>query len=53
MADLRYVDPALSGERMVRPGDEDELIFIQRAAPDTRVAELSDDPEFDLAAELR
>ena len=39
-----------SGERMVRPGDEDELVLVERTAADPRVAELSDDPELDLAA---
>ena len=38
------------GERMVRPGDQDELVLVQRTAADAGVAELPDDPEFDLAA---
>ena len=35
---------------MVRPGDEDEFVLVERAAADARVAELADDAEFDLAA---
>ena len=35
---------------MVRPGDKDELVLVERTAADARVAELSDDPELDLAA---
>ena len=41
---------AASGEGVVGPGDEDELVLVERTAADPRVAELSDDPELDLAA---
>ena len=50
MADLRDVDRARHGERVVRPSNQEELVLVERTAADPRVAELSDDPELDLAA---
>ena len=43
------VDRPRRGERMIRPSDQDELVLVERTAADTRVADLPDDPELDLA----
>ena len=50
MADLRNVDRSRHGEWMVRSGNQEELVLVERPAADPRVVELPDDPELDLAA---
>ena len=50
VADLRNVDRARHREWVVRPSNQEELVLVERTAADPRVAELSDDPELDLAA---
>ena len=40
MADLRNVDRARNGKRVVRPSNQEELVLVQGSAADSRVAEL-------------
>ena len=39
-----------NGKWVVRPSNQEELVLVEGSAADSRVAELSDDPELDLAA---